>query len=57
VTYFSLQTTETILHYFSDEVIYDLDHTQDAVGTTIVVLENGQEEEIPVFEIGYVLKQ
>ena len=41
---------------FSDEVIYDLDHTQDVVGTTIVVLENGQEEEIPVFEIGYVLK-
>src|ERR1700752_495917 len=42
---------------FSDEVIYDLDRTHDVIGMSKVVLENGQEEEIPVFELHYVLEE
>ena len=42
---------------FSDEVFYDLDRTRDATGMSNVVLENGQEEEIPVFELVYVLEE
>jgi hypothetical protein len=42
---------------FSDEVIYELDHIRDAIGTSKVVLENGQEEEIPIFELVYVLEE
>jgi hypothetical protein len=42
---------------FSDEVIYNLDRTRDATGSSKVILENGQKEEIPIFELVYVLKE
>ena len=42
---------------FSDEVIYDLARNRDVIGTRKVTLENGQEEEIPVFELVYVLEK
>jgi len=35
------------------KAIYDLDSTHDVIGTTTVVLDKGQEQEISIFELMY----